>query len=374
MTTVITGGHGFLGWHLASRLVALHESEAIRLGRDEFDDPVRLREALADVEVVHHVAGVNRADSDEEVERGNIELARRLSEALLTVGRPVHVVFANSIQADLDNPYGRGKSAAAEIIAAATTKIGGTFADVVLPNLFGEHGRPGYNSFVATFSARIAAGEAPTIIEDREVPLLHVQQAARALIEAGDERVDGRWAPAGTASTVSTVLAKLTHFDELYRFGEIPAIGDPFDLDLFNTYRSYVFPERFPIRPTVHSDARGDLFETIRHHGGTSQAYASTTVPGATRGEHYHLHKVERFVVLKGEAEIGFRRLLHDDVITFRVSGDEPAVLDMPTLWVHNLRNVGSSELITFFWSDQLLDPADPDQYYDTVCPVQGAA
>lgn len=369
MTAVITGGFGFLGWHLASRLVALHDVHPVRLGRSQFDDADQLRAAVAGADVIYHVAGVNRAASDDEVEAGNRQLATRLAEAIVDIGRPVHVVFANSIQSSLDNPYGRGKAAAAEILAGATSKCGGTFADVVLPNLFGEHGRPDYNSFVATFAARIAAGDTPTIVEDREVPLLHVQQAARALLDAGQHRVESRIKPAGTPATVSSVLDKLTHFDRLYRTGEIPAIADPFDLDLFNTYRSYVFPERFPIRPAVHADARGELFEAIRFHGGRCQAYASTTVPGATRGEHYHLHKVERFVVLRGEAEIGFRRLLHDDVITFRVSGDEPVILDMPTLWVHNLRNVGSGELITFFWSDQLLDPENPDQYYDTVCP-----
>ncbi|WP_116997615.1 NAD-dependent epimerase/dehydratase family protein [Desertimonas flava] len=369
MKAVITGGYGFLGWHLAARLVALAGATPVRLDSAQFNDVEQLRAAIERSDVVFHIAGVNRASSDEDVETGNQRLAQKLSDAILSVGKPLHVVFANSIQSSLDNPYGRGKAAAAQMLADTTTKCGGTFADVVLPNLFGEHGRPDYNSFVATFASRIAKGETPTVIEDREVPLLHVQQAARALIEAADRRVDGRTEPSAASATVTEVLDKLKHFDELYRTGEIPEIAEPFDLDLFNTYRSYVFPERFPIRPTVHADARGALFETIRFHGGRCQAYASTTVPGATRGEHYHLHKVERFVVLKGEAEIGFRRLLHDDVITFRVSGDEPVILDMPTLWVHNLRNVGSGELITWFWSDQLLDPSNPDQYYDTVCP-----
>ena len=39
----------------------------------------------------------------------------------------------------------------------------------------------------------------------------------------------------------------------------------------------------------------------------------------------------------------------------------------MPTLWVHNIRNVGDSELVTMFWADQLLDPENPDQYPETI-------
>jgi len=117
----------------------------------------------------------------------------------------------------------------------------------------------------------------------------------------------------------------------------------------------------------VHADPRGELFETVRAHGGTGQAFVSTTVPGATRGDHYHLSKVERFFVLKGEAEISLRRLLHDEVVTFRVSGERPGFVDMPTMWVHNITNVGDSELVTLFWADQLLDPVNPDQYPERV-------
>ena len=83
------------------------------------------------------------------------------------------------------------------------------------------------------------------------------------------------------------------------------------------------------------------LVETVRSHGGTGQAFVSSTVPGAMRGDHWHLRKIERFMVVRGEAEIALRRLFHDDVVTFRVSGSEPGFVDMPTMWAHNIRNVG---------------------------------
>lgn len=374
MSVVITGGYGFLGWHLACRIRALHGVEPVRLGREEFGDDAALEKALGEADVVYHVAGVNRAQEPEHVEAANIKLAERLASAVAAVARPVRIVYANSIQAQLDNPYGRGKAKAGAILREAAGRVGGSLADVVLPNLFGEHGRPKYNSFVATFADAIVRGETPTVIEDREVPLLHAQRAAQALIEAAHSTVDEQLFPAGESRNVSEVLIKLVDFDRLYLTGEIPSLSEQFDLDLFNTYRSYTFPERAAIKPTVHSDSRGDLFETLRFHGGTGQAYASTTLPGQARGEHYHLHKVERFVVVSGRAEIGFRKLLDDAVITFEVSGDEPTIIDMPTLWVHNLRNVGATELITVFWSDQLLDPTSPDQFYELVSPKEAWA
>ena len=197
--TVITGGFGFLGWHLACRLRALAGVEPTRLGREDLADTVRLERGLAGAEVVFHLAGVNRAATPDEVEEGNVDIARRTAEAVRRNGRPVRLVYANSIQADLDNPYGRGKRRAAEELAAAVGEVGGRFVDVLLPNLFGEHGRPRYNSFVATFSDAVARGEQPKVLEDREVPLLHAQRAAQALVDAagGD---DSPAAPGGAAA------------------------------------------------------------------------------------------------------------------------------------------------------------------------------
>lgn len=366
---VLTGAHGFLGWHLSCLLRAVHGIEPVRLGREEMGDADSLAAIVTGADVVVHVAGVNRADSDQAIEHGNLELAETLAAALKRREEPVDVVFANSIQADVDSPYGRGKAGSSAILREAVRSAGGRYADVLLPNLFGEHGRPLYNSFVATFADAVAQGREPTVTDDREIPLLHAQAAAGLLAEIALGDSDGEHRPTGEPHAISEVLARLTSMHELYAGGEVPPLTTPFEVDLFNTYRSYRFPEMFPFSPQVHSDDRGDLFETLRAHGGTGQSFVSTTVPGATRGDHYHLRKVERFFVVKGEAEIALRRLLHDDVVTFRVGGSSPAFVDMPTLWVHNITNVGDDELVTMFWSDQLLDTDDPDQYPERVRP-----
>ena len=363
----LTGGFGFLGWHTACRLRSRYGVEAVRLGRADLSDGRRLVDVVAGVDAVLHLAGVNRAASEEEVERGNVVAAEQLADAVRAQRRPVRLVYANSIQSTSDNAYGRGKRRAATILEAAAADAGGTFADVLLPNLFGEHGRPGYNSFVATFAHAVAHGDAPTVTVDREVPLLHAQDAAEVLVQAALESASGELRPPGRITRVSDVLDMLRTMHALYARGEVPVLSTSFDVNVFNTYRAYRFPEMFPIAPQVHADRRGELFETVRAHGGTGQAFVSTTRPGAVRGDHYHLHKIERFFVIKGEAEISLRRVLHDDVVTFRLDGRSPSFVDMPTLWVHNIRNVGDEDLITMFWADQLLDAESPDQYPELV-------
>jgi UDP-2-acetamido-2,6-beta-L-arabino-hexul-4-ose reductase len=369
----ITGGSGFLGWHTACRLRAVYGVEPVLLGRGDLADPAALDDALGRVDAVLHLAGVNRAESDAEVENGNVELAETVARALVERGRPVHVVYANSIQAALDNPYGRGKRRAAELLARAVGSTGGRFTDLLLPNLFGEQGRPAYNSFVATFAHEVAHDRSPTVMGDREVPLLHAQDAAEALVQAVVTGATGQLVPEGMPVRVTSVLSMLNRMHELYSQGEVPPLVTSFDVNLFNTYRAFRFPDMFPYAPQVHADQRGNLMETIRSHGGTGQGFVSTTVPGAQRGDHYHLRKVERFFVVRGEAEIALRRLLHDDVVTFRLSGDRPSFVDMPTLWVHNIRNVGDDDLVTVFWADQLLDPEHPDQYPERVTPGERA-
>jgi UDP-2-acetamido-2,6-beta-L-arabino-hexul-4-ose reductase len=105
----------------------------------------------------------------------------------------------------------------------------------------------------------------------------------------------------------------------------------------------------------------------VKVHGGGGTTFCSTTVPRVTRGEHFHLAKVERFLVLRGVAEISMRRVLHDEVVRFYVSGDEPRAIDMPTMWAHNITNVGDSELVTLFWANGVFDPADPDTFAEPV-------
>lgn len=358
MKVAITGARGFLGWHTACRLLATRGIDPVQLGREEFADAALLAERLAGVDTIIHIAGVNRAESDDAVEQGNIALAEALASAL--GDRPVHVVYANSVQAEVDNAYGRGKARAGEILGA----LPGTLTSVLLPNLFGEHGRPAYNSFVATFAHEVAIGRQPSVSGDRQMPLLHAQDAAEVLIAAAEDRADAVLRPAGEAHGISEVLDLLNEFHGLYAAtGELPDLTTKFRVDLFNTYRAALWPQGYPIVRPVHGDNRGDLIEIFRSNGGTGQGYVSSTRPGQVRGEHYHLRKIERFIVFRGEAEVKLRRLFSDDVITFTVRGSEPAILDMPTMWVHNIRNVGDEDVITAFWADQLLDPVNPDQY-----------
>lgn len=359
----VTGARGFLGWHLRG---AAQESniavDMIPVG--EGFDSAQAVPAVDGASRVVHIAGVNRA-ADDEVTAGNIEFAEQLASALRASDEPPPVVvYANSTQATNGSVYGEAKARGAEILARAASDIGAEFIDVRLPNLFGEHGRPFYNAVTATFSHLVATGQRPEVENDKELTLLHAQNAVDLLTGA---------APLGSLSslqcteTVSGLLARLEGYAEFYNRGEIPNLADTFDRDLFNTYRSYTFPAQSPIGLTRHADARGSFFEIVRSHGGPGQSSFSTTEPGVTRGDHYHRRKVERFTVLQGRARISLRRLYSEDVVSFEVSGDAPGAVDMPTLWAHNITNIGDDVLYTSFWTNDIFDSASPDTIAEAV-------
>ncbi len=72
-------------------------------------------------------------------------------------------------------------------------------------------------------------------------------------------------------------------------------------------------------------------------------------------------------MVLNGTGLITLRRLFHDEIIQFEVSGDRPSIVDMPTMWAHAITNTGPGELMTLFFAHELLDGAHPDTYPEPV-------
>lgn len=364
MKIVVTGANGFLGWHTRARLHTLTDHDVVAVSRDNWN---KLPTLVADADVVIHLAGINRAETDSAVEQGNVRLAEDVAAAVSATDKPVRIVYSSSTQVGNGTPYGRGKERAGEVLAEAATQNGSTYVEVRLPGIFGEHARPNYNTFVATFIAKLLDGETPTV-NDNPVELLHAQDAAAALIEALSSR-DRLIRPHGHSTRVPEILNLLEQFHDVYGRGEIPKLPSRFHTNLFNTYRAATFPQKYPFSLMVNSDQRGELIETMRAHGSGGQSFVSYTKPGKTRGEHFHLNKIERFVVISGSARISLRKVLTDEVVDFDVTGDKPAVIDMPTLWVHNITNTGDRDLITMFWADQLFNPAAPDTYWEPVRP-----
>lgn len=364
MKTVITGAAGLLGWHLRCHLSVLDawKEEVVALDRLGFNDDATLDAALSDAEVVIHCAGINRAD-DQALEQGNIDLADRLVSAMRRTGARPHLIYTNTIHKERDNAYGRGKAGADRVLRGWAESEGARYMELVLPHVFGEGGRAFYNSAVFTFCQQIVAGESLSINAGGMLELLHAQDICARIVDVLEKREVGELRLKGRSISAAEVAGKLSAMHASYTGHVVPDLRDRFDLQLFNTLRSFLYPAHYPCALTLHTDDRGSLFEAVKADNG-GQAFLSTTKPGITRGNHFHFNKVERFLVIKGEAVIRLRRLFDDEVKEFHVSGSEPVYIDMPTLHTHSITNVGSEEVMTLFWSHEIFDPGAPDTYF----------
>lgn len=363
----ITGANGLLGFHLRALLHATKAHEVRLATRDTFADPQALDAFVHGLDGLVHFAGVNRAP-DAQVEAENPALAQRVIDAMERTDARPHVVYANSTHAERDTAYGRGKRSAAQLFTEWANRQTALFADLVLPHVFGEFGRPFYNSVVSTFCHQLACQQTPEIHVDGDLELVHAQEVAAHCLTMLSRGEGGKKRMSGVAIKVSALLTRLQALRDAYGAQIMPDVTAPFDLALFNTLRSYLYPDFYPVGLVLRTDQRGSLFEGVKTLQG-GQTFLSTTHPGITRGNHFHLRKIERFLVVQGEAEIRLRKLFSEEVQVFRVSGREPCYVDMPTFHTHAITNTGSGELTTLFWSNEIFDPANPDTYAEVVLP-----
>ncbi|MFT4062765.1 MAG: NAD-dependent epimerase/dehydratase family protein [Edaphocola sp.] len=367
----ITGQNGFVGSHLYNTLSLQKDSFGlVSFDRSFFNDATLMANWVAQCDVVVHLAAVNRHPDPQVVHDTNIALAQKLVSALEASNTRPHVVFSSSSQEERDNPYGLSKKNARGLLAAWAEKNKATFTGMVIPNVFGPFGLPFYNSVVATFCHQLCHGRQPAIDVDGTLNLIYVGELVAHVTEAIKQRVNSaQWIVPHTAThKVSGLLAMLQGYADSYlSAGIMPSLANRFELNLFNTFRSYIPPKAyFPRLYVQHTDDRGKFVEIARLYQ-NGQVSFSTTHSGITRGNHFHTRKIERFAVIQGQAKIRLRKYNTDEVLEFDLDGNNAAYVDMPVWYTHNITNVGQEDLVTVFWINEFYDPADPDTYFETV-------
>ena len=365
MKIVVTGIDGLIGWHLRCLLSSIKNIEVIGVSREDFCNAKVLQERLSTADAIVHLAGMNRGN-EIEVAETNIRLTSELIDACRISRKKFHIVFSSSTHILRSSEYAKSKRKFAELFSDWAKESGSIFTNLILPNVFGEKGKPNYNSVVSTFCHQLAMGHIPLVEHDSKMNLLHAGEVAKVIYECLDKSTQGdKWVE-GTEISVSGLKFRLEEFLQLYTNQIIPDVSNDFDRNLFNTLRYYLF-ERAPNKTLkLHEDSRGSLFEALKaKHGG--QVFISSTKPNITRGNHFHLRKIERFCVLKGEALIQIRALFSNKILEFKVCGATPSYIDIPTMHTHNIKNIGNEELLTLFWTNEIFNPDLPDTYPEQV-------
>ena len=370
----ITGQSGFIGTHLFNFL-KLKNEKIITLPFDDnyFINKNQLKDFVKNCDVIVHLAAMNRHGDPQVIYDTNLKLVNQLIEALEMTGARPHVLFSSSTQEERDNLYGKSKRDGRKLLEQWAQRNQSRFTGFVIPNVFGPFGNPFYNSVVATFCYQLTHNENSKIDIDANLQLIYVNELVnlfyQKIIEPAEESYISMLKVKHTSENkVSEILQILENYKKLY-FEEntIPELNSIFELNLFNTFRSYLdHGSRYPVKLKKNVDQRGAFIETIKTAIGGQFSF-STTVPGVTRGNHYHTRKIERFIVIKGKATIDLRRIGTKEVYHFELNGDQPSFVDMPVWYAHNITNVGNEELITLFWINELFNPDDPDTYFENV-------
>lgn len=366
---LITGSNGFIGSNLLVNLKYIDGLDIIQF--DIQQDRTFLKEALREVDIVFHLAGVNRSEKVEEFIDGNTELTKYIIDILLSFGRSIPLLFSSSTQAELDNPYGKSKLEAEKQIQKYNQE-GGEGYIFRLSNVFGKWCRPNYNSVVATFCYNIANGK-DIIVSDREkeLELIYVDDIIAEFKKIVSGRLIKTKSMVFSISPVyNTKLGELadhiSSFKTTSSSGSVPEIGNDFIRKLHSTYLSYLPLSKANYSLKTTSDKRGRLYEFIKSQT-LGLIFVSRTKPGITRGNHFHHSKNERFCVIEGEAVIRLRHLITNEIVEYFVNGNKPEVVNILPGYTHSMTNLGSGELITIFWANEPFDQERPDTYFEKV-------
>ena len=395
MNILVTGAKGFVGRNLCENL------KNIRDGKNrtrpalcvenvfEYDldtDPALLDEYCAKADFVFNLAGVNRPKEQSEFMQGNFGFASTLLDTLKKHGNTCPVMLSSSIQATLigrygQSDYGKSKLAGEELFFAYAKETGAPVLVYRFPNLFGKWCRPNYNSAVATFCHN-TAHDLPLTVNDpaTELELLYIDDLVEEMLDALEghpHRCDydglapvfgqeGRYcaAPVTHKVTLGEIVALLDAFKAqpaTLLMPEIPA--GSFAKKLYSTYLSYLPKEKAAFALKQNTDARGSFTELLKTEN-CGQFSVNVSLPGITKGQHWHNTKWEFFIVVSGHGLIQQRRVDSEEVLEFEVWGDTPTAVQMLPGYTHNIINLSDSEnLVTLMWANEQFDPTHPDTF-----------
>lgn len=373
MKVLITGAQGFIGKNLGLHLAERNDVQVNRFTRE--NTLADLPGLLQDVDVVFHLAGINRPHDPSEFTSGNTELTQALCQAVAARGsaRPITLISTSSTQAANDNPYGRSKRAAEDALFALNGQHGAQVHVFRLPNVFGKWCRPNYNSAVATFCHNIAR-DLPIQINDPAAPLtlVYVDDVIARFLQLMDGAApcfDAQGFASLTptyTSTVGEVADKIKGFKGSRASLTTDRVGTGLTRALYSTYLSYLPPKDFAYAVPRHADPRGVFVEMLKTPD-CGQFSFFTALPGVTRGGHYHHSKTEKFLVIQGQARFRFRHMLSGETHELHTDAQAPQVVETVPGWTHDITNTGEQDMVVMLWANEIFDRERPDTF---ACPV----
>lgn len=382
MKVLVTGSNGFVGRNLVESLKSLRDNKdrtrpELKIEEIyEFDretDPQLLDEYCEKCDFVFNLAGVNRPKDPKEFMEGNFGFASTLLDTLKKHDNKCPVMLSSSIQAKLDNDYGKSKLEGEKLFFNYAKENDSRVLVYRFPNLFGKWSRPNYNSVIATWCYNYA-NDLDIQVNDSlvELELAYIDDVVRELIDAleGKEHTEDNYCyvPTTHKVTLGRIVEILDSFKTQPNTLVIPEIpNDSFEKKLYSTYLSFLPERKVKFELKTNTDDRGSFTELLKTNN-NGQFSVNISKPGITKGQHWHHSKWEFFIVVKGEALIQMRKIGTDEVLEFNVSDKKIEAVHMLPGYTHNIINKSDTEdLVTLMWANELFDSNHPDTYGEEV-------
>ena len=303
-------------------------------------------------------------------------------------------MLSSSAQASLSgrfegSVYGESKLAGEGLFRDYSKRSGAPVLIYRFPNLYGKWCRPRYNSAVATFCDAIANGRPYTVNDPSvELELLYIDDLVDEMLGAllgeehrcgydGLDRVEGEdfcYVPQTDVKSLGEIVYLLGGFRDSRETLSVPDLAEgSFSKKLWSTFLSYYEPGHFAYGLKPNTDDRGSFTEFLRTPE-RGQVSINVSRPGITKGNHWHMSKWERFLVVSGTASIKLRKVGEDvggnpfPVDEYVVSGSDMRAVEMIPGYTHSITNLSDTEdLVTVMWANEPFDPENPDTYFEAV-------
>lgn len=360
-SVLVTGANGFIGKHVCLKL----ERQGFSVFKFDINNSdEELFNFVKNADYIIHLAGVNRPLTIEEFYDGNSNFTKKLVDIVKESKKDIPIIFSSSIQAELDNDYGKSKKMAEDYLLNSGLKVN-VFR---LANVFGKWCRPNYNSASATFCYNIAHN-LPIEIRDRNyvVHYNYVEDIANEFLNVIKSETHSKNV-LKIQPTYDCALGRLA--DLLYYFKQeieserhLPIINDDFELKLFKTFCDYLSEET---EMNFAADSRGS-FEELYKSSKWGQISENISLPHITKGGHYHEYKKEIFYVIKGKCEIKQRNIKTNEMLVDFVEGRDKKMVNIIPFYTHSIENKGEENSHTLMWISEVYNEKRADTYRENV-------
>ena len=374
MNILITGSNGFIGKNLSLRIREERNTNLITFTKENNLNELKNKIELSDF--IFHLAGVNRSNDYLDFQKGNLELTKNICKLVENVfkktSKRIPILYSSTKQVGIDNYYGKSKLMAENELINLNSNINNKVYIMRLTNVFGKWCNINYNSVVATFCHNIAR-DLPIEIHDpnKSIKLIYIDDLMDKFISIiKSNKIESKSSNFISVEpeyciTLKELAEKIINFKKSRESLIIDKVGKGFARALYATYMSYLPTSSFSYSLKKHSDSRGDFVEFLKTYD-SGQVSFFTAKPGIKRGGHYHNTKNEKFLILSGKAQFNFISKRTNQKFSLITDASEVKVVETIPGWIHDITNIGMTDLIVMLWSNEIFNPDKPDTYNST--------